>query len=176
MNTPSLEEPPEREFALSDPRGFLRRFKGGVILDEIQRAPGLPSYLQIIPSHGAGVTLTQQPAQFQGNHRPGNIMPSCYNVIMSIGGGNVILKTIGQSGQLSIGKEYAGRHVIVDELEPGTWLIKTGEFIPDNEGWMWDPPTAAKIERAVKWAETNSSSETDLDALERCVKKGKSKR
>ena len=95
---------------------------------------------------------------------------------MSIGGGNVILKTIGQSGQLSIGKEYAGRHVIVDELEPGTWLIKTGEFIPDNEGWMWDPPTAAKIERAVKWAETNSSSETDLDALERCVKKGKSKR
>jgi uncharacterized protein len=42
----SLEEPNEREFALQDPKGFLRRFSGGVILDEIQRAPVLLSYLQ----------------------------------------------------------------------------------------------------------------------------------
>jgi uncharacterized protein len=41
----SLEEPNEREFALQDPKGFLRRFTGGVILDEIQRAPLLLSYL-----------------------------------------------------------------------------------------------------------------------------------
>jgi len=37
----SLEEPDERDFAVSDPKGFLRRFQGGVILDEIQRAPTL---------------------------------------------------------------------------------------------------------------------------------------
>jgi len=42
----SLEEPNEREFALSDPKGFLKRYPGGVILDEIQRAPVLLSYLQ----------------------------------------------------------------------------------------------------------------------------------
>lgn len=42
----NLEEPDEREFAASDPRGFLRRFTGGVILDEIQRAPQLLSYIQ----------------------------------------------------------------------------------------------------------------------------------
>lgn len=42
----SLEEPNEREFALADPKGFLRRFQGGVILDEIQRAPDLLSYIQ----------------------------------------------------------------------------------------------------------------------------------
>lgn len=42
----SLEEPNEREFALADPKGFLRRFPGGVILDEIQRAPDLLSYIQ----------------------------------------------------------------------------------------------------------------------------------
>jgi len=42
----SLEDPDEREFALTDPKGFLRRFGGGVILDEIQRAPALLSYLQ----------------------------------------------------------------------------------------------------------------------------------
>lgn len=42
----SLEDPNEREFALEDPKGFLKRFAGGVILDEIQRAPSLLSYLQ----------------------------------------------------------------------------------------------------------------------------------
>ncbi len=42
----SLEEPNEREFALTDPKGFLRRFTGGVILDEIQRVPDLLSYIQ----------------------------------------------------------------------------------------------------------------------------------
>jgi len=42
----SLEEPNEREFAIADPKGFLRRFTGGVILDEIQRAPDLLSYIQ----------------------------------------------------------------------------------------------------------------------------------
>lgn len=42
----SLEEPNERDFALSDAKGFMRRFAGGVILDEIQRAPELLSYLQ----------------------------------------------------------------------------------------------------------------------------------
>ena len=42
----SLEDPNEREFALADPKGFLRRFPSGVILDEIQRAPDLLSYIQ----------------------------------------------------------------------------------------------------------------------------------
>lgn len=86
------------------------------------------------------------------------------------------LKTIGQSGQLSLGKEYAGRHVIVEELEPGTWIIKTGEFIPDAERWMWEPQTVAKIDRALQWAEKNPPSETDLNTLERRVKKGKTRR
>jgi predicted AAA+ superfamily ATPase len=42
----TLEDPDEKEFALTDPRGFLKRFAGGVILDEIQRVPSLLSYLQ----------------------------------------------------------------------------------------------------------------------------------
>ena len=42
----SLENPDERTFALEDPRGFLNRFPGPVILDEVQRVPDLLSYLQ----------------------------------------------------------------------------------------------------------------------------------
>ncbi|MFH1848218.1 MAG: ATP-binding protein [Candidatus Omnitrophota bacterium] len=44
----NLEEPDIREYALSDPRGFLSDYPKGAILDEAQRAPHLFSYLQTI--------------------------------------------------------------------------------------------------------------------------------
>lgn len=42
----SLEEKDTRDFALSDPRGFLNSFKGRLIIDEAQRAPDLFLYIQ----------------------------------------------------------------------------------------------------------------------------------
>ena len=42
----SLENPQEREFALTDPQRFLARFGDGAILDEVQRCPQLLSWLQ----------------------------------------------------------------------------------------------------------------------------------
>lgn len=42
----SLEPIDTREFANTDPRGFLAQYADGAILDEIQRAPDLLSYLQ----------------------------------------------------------------------------------------------------------------------------------
>lgn len=42
----SLESLDLREFATQDPRGFLNEYRQGAILDEIQQAPGLVSYLQ----------------------------------------------------------------------------------------------------------------------------------
>jgi len=42
----SLEDFDNREFAIDDPRGFLAGIGEGAILDEIQRAPQLLSYLQ----------------------------------------------------------------------------------------------------------------------------------
>ncbi len=42
----SLEDPDSRAFAAGDPRGFLRQFGDGAILDEVQRVPDLFSYLQ----------------------------------------------------------------------------------------------------------------------------------
>lgn len=42
----TLENPSTRSFALEDPQGFLDQYESGAILDEIQRAPDLLSYLQ----------------------------------------------------------------------------------------------------------------------------------
>ncbi len=44
----NLENPDIRKFALEDPRGFLSNYPQGAVLDEIQRAPELFSYLQQI--------------------------------------------------------------------------------------------------------------------------------
>jgi len=75
------------------------------------------------------------------------------------------VKTIGASGQISLGKEYAGRPVLVEELEEGVWLIKTARIIPDSEMWMHEEPAKSRIETAVKWAEKHRPKETDLEAL-----------
>ncbi|MEM6674387.1 MAG: ATP-binding protein [Planctomycetota bacterium] len=42
----SLEAPDVRAFAADDPRAFLASLPAGAVLDEVQRAPDLPSYLQ----------------------------------------------------------------------------------------------------------------------------------
>lgn len=42
----SLEDPDTRAFATDDPRGFLKGFPDGAVLDEVQRCPSLFSYLQ----------------------------------------------------------------------------------------------------------------------------------
>lgn len=75
------------------------------------------------------------------------------------------VKTIGSSGQLSLGKEYAGRTVVVEILEPGVWQIRTVQVIPDNELWMTREPAKSDIGEAVRWAEENPPAESDPDAL-----------
>ena len=42
----TLESPDVRAFASEDPRGFLKQFPKGAVLDEIQNAPQITSYLQ----------------------------------------------------------------------------------------------------------------------------------
>ena len=42
----SLENINNREFALNDPAGFLKKYSNGAVIDEIQRVPDLLSYIQ----------------------------------------------------------------------------------------------------------------------------------
>lgn len=60
----SLEDPDVRRFATDDPRGFLASLGHGAIIDEIQRAPQLPSYLQAMvdadPSPGRFILTGSQ--------------------------------------------------------------------------------------------------------------------
>ena len=53
----NLEAPDQREFAESDPRGFLAQLGEGAIIDEVQHVPDLLSYLQVLADEDGGSGL-----------------------------------------------------------------------------------------------------------------------
>ncbi len=76
------------------------------------------------------------------------------------------VKTIGKSGQIALGKEFAGKQVLVDRVEPGVWVVKLGEFVPDSERWLFQNTVSDDLDEAIRWAETNTPKETDFEALD----------
>ena len=75
------------------------------------------------------------------------------------------IKVIGANGQISLGKQFAGRQVLVEEQEPGVWLVRTATVIPDNERWLHEPQAAADLARALDWAKANPPRDTDVDTV-----------
>ncbi len=73
------------------------------------------------------------------------------------------VKVIGSNGQISLGKQFAGRQVLVEEREPGVWLIRTATVIPDNEIWLQQPPAAEELRRALAWAQANAPTDGGND-------------
>lgn len=74
------------------------------------------------------------------------------------------LKTVGTNGQISLGKQFAGRQVLVEEREPGVWLVRSATVVPDNESWLHQPKAAADFQAALKWAEANKPADSKLAA------------
>jgi hypothetical protein len=74
------------------------------------------------------------------------------------------LKTIGPNGQISLGKQFAGRPVIIEQREPGVWLIRTATIVPDNERWVHDPKAAADLTAALSWSTANPPSDAATEA------------
>jgi hypothetical protein len=79
------------------------------------------------------------------------------------------IETIDSNGQISLGKEYAGKTVLVDEIEPGVWVVKTGTFMPDNERWLHEPANRAKLDEAIAWAETAAPPSDNFAEIEAMV-------
>ena len=75
------------------------------------------------------------------------------------------VKVIGANGQISLGKQYAGRQVLVEEQEPGVWLVRTATVIPDNEIWLHQPKTASDLQNAFSWAQKNTPADTNIDIM-----------
>ncbi len=76
---------------------------------------------------------------------------------------NSVVKMIGANGQISLGKQYAGRQVLVEEQEPGVWLVRTATVIPDNERWLHRADTAGRLDEALAWAQAHAPADDQVD-------------
>lgn len=82
------------------------------------------------------------------------------------------IKTIGASGQISLGKEFAGRTVTVEEVERGVWVIKTAQVIPDDEMWLHSPEAKASLDRALEASSRTKRAASNLKTLANKVRRG----
>lgn len=76
-----------------------------------------------------------------------------------------MLKMVGASGQLSLGKQYAGRYFELEVLEDGALLLKPMCFIPEANAWLYTTETRGRLATADAWMAAHPPQETDLEAL-----------
>jgi hypothetical protein len=74
-------------------------------------------------------------------------------------------KIVGASGQISIGKQYAGQQVIVEEIEPGEWRIQTAITIPRSQAWVHSKATQTELRAALDWTAKHAPKQTTLTSL-----------
>ena len=59
------------------------------------------------------------------------------------------LRMFNVNGQITVGKEFAGKPAMIDKSEPGMIIIKLGDFIPESQKWLYRDGNLEKIERAL---------------------------
>lgn len=75
------------------------------------------------------------------------------------------IKTVGKSGEVSLGKTYAGKTLRLERREDGSILLTPVAAIPESQLWTLQEPHRSAIERGLAWAAANPPAETDLDSL-----------
>ena len=70
---------------------------------------------------------------------------------MKVNAMSTVAKTVGKSGQISLGKALAGSEFIVENLPGGDILLKRAVIIPANERWLHTPKMREKLARAEAW-------------------------
>jgi hypothetical protein len=83
--------------------------------------------------------------------------------MMAVNAQASMVKVVGANGQISLGKQYAGRQVLVEEREPGVWIVRTATVIPDNEHWLHESPAATDLQAAMSWSLSHPASDSDID-------------
>ena len=76
-----------------------------------------------------------------------------------------MLKMVGTSGQVSLGKQYAGRYFEVELQADGSILLKPMRVMPEADAWLYTPEMRERLAQADAWMASNPPSETDLEQL-----------
>jgi len=75
------------------------------------------------------------------------------------------VKTVGRSGQISLGKRYAGKMLRVERFKDGRIVLTAVAMVPESQLWTLAEPDRSRIERGLDWAAKTSAAETDIDEL-----------
>lgn len=75
------------------------------------------------------------------------------------------LKRVGQSGQISVGRELAGKLLRLEQLEDGRLLLTPVVDVPESQMWTLSEPHKSRIERGLAWATNTPAKETDVASL-----------
>jgi hypothetical protein len=75
------------------------------------------------------------------------------------------IKVVGKSGQISLGKKYAGKTLRLLRRDDGSILITSVAMVPESQLWTLEEPHRSRIARGLAWATETAPQETDLDKL-----------
>lgn len=76
-----------------------------------------------------------------------------------------MLKIVGGSGQLSLGKKFAGKYFELEYREDGCVVLRPMKVVPESEAWLHSAAITTKLKQAKAWAATTPAAETDVEAF-----------
>jgi hypothetical protein len=75
------------------------------------------------------------------------------------------IKVLGKSGQISLGKSYAGKALRVERRRDGTIVLTPVAVVPESQLWTLEGAHRSRITRGLAWAGATTPKETDVDTL-----------
>jgi hypothetical protein len=75
------------------------------------------------------------------------------------------VKVVGKSGQISLGKRFAGKTLCLERRADGTVLLTAVAMVPEHQMWTLQEPHRSRIVRGLAWAAGTKPQDTDIDAL-----------
>jgi hypothetical protein len=76
------------------------------------------------------------------------------------------VKTVSSSGQISLGKAFAGKRVLLERLDDGRWIVTPIQVIPDHLLWAHSDETTKQIDAYLLWKAEHGADKSDLQIFE----------
>lgn len=98
--------------------------------------------------------------QFNKNNSSSNI-----GTQMTLPASHLSVTVIDENGKISLGKQFSGRQVLVEESEPGVWIARTASVVADKESWLHEAKASADLRAARDWALNHPATEENADEV-----------
>jgi hypothetical protein len=81
-------------------------------------------------------------------------------------------KVVGKSGQISLGKSYAGKTFRLQRFKDGRMVLTAVALVPETQLWTLSEPHRSRIARGLAWAAETQPEESNINTLLRRRSKG----